>query len=140
MTDFPSDSDMNVTAFFKEKLPAGATVAWEWSNAGVGSLEALPADSNPADSRSVPVGIDRGLGDRHGARHRRRAGDGTKPSHFVITDPVSLTFDVKTRLEDRHLRGPAACSAAPTRGLRRQRYTAFLVHEDAQGRRSTGPC
>jgi hypothetical protein len=49
-SDVPTDTSMDVSAFFNEKLPAGATVAWEWSHAGAGSLEAAPADANPADS------------------------------------------------------------------------------------------
>ncbi len=49
-SDFPTETDMGLSAFINEALPAGTTVAWNWSHGGVGSIVASPADSNPADS------------------------------------------------------------------------------------------
>jgi len=129
MTDFPADSDMNVTAFFKEKLPAGATVAWEWTNAGVGSLAALPADSNPADSKTqYQSGSSEGSATVTARATVDVPATATKPSHFVITEPVSLTFNVKKGLKTVTFEaqgGVYGCTDPLACGV--SEYTAFLV-------------
>ena len=140
MTVFPTDSEMAVTAFFKEKLPAGATVAWEWSQRVSARSRRLPPNSNPADSRvPVPVGLVRGLGDDHGARHRRRAGHGH--GAFALRDhrPGQPHFQRQEGAEDRHLRSPRRrVRLHRPAGLRRQRVHGLPRDEDAQRRALPG--
>ena len=53
LQDVPADADFPVTAFIKETLAPGATVAWTWTPGGVGSFTVDPPDSNPRDSNGV---------------------------------------------------------------------------------------
>ena len=129
ITDFPTASEMTVTAFFKEKLPAGSTVAWQWSHAGAGSIVALPADSNPADSK---VKFQSGTAEGSATVTARATIDvpatAAKPSHFVITDPVSTTFNVKkglTQITFLASGGTFACTDPKACGV--LEYTAFIV-------------
>ena len=126
---FPTDSEMPFTAVFKEKLPAGATVAWEWSHAGVGSIVALPADDNPADSS---VRFTSGSAEGAATITARATVDlpatGSKPSHFVITDPVSVAVDVRkgqTTVTFEAKGGTFGCIDPLACGV--DEYTAFLV-------------
>ena len=99
-TDVPADSSMGVTAFVKETLPEGSTAAWEWSHSGVGSIEAVPADSNPGDS-SVTFKTTSSEGS---ATITARAtittpATATKAARIVLTDPISTTLNVKKGLK-----------------------------------------
>lgn len=129
ITDFPTDTDMTITAFFKEKLPAGSTVAWQWSHAGAGSIVALPADSNPADSK---VKFQSGSAEGSATVTARATIDvpatATEPSRSVITDPVSTTFTVKkglTKITFSASGGTFACTDPKACGV--SEYTAFIV-------------
>ena len=98
--DVPTDSSMGVTAFDQDTLPEGSTAVWEWSQTGVGSIETVPADSNPNDS-SVTFKTTSAEGT---ATVTARAtftipATATKPSRIFITDPVSTTLNVKKGLK-----------------------------------------
>jgi hypothetical protein len=129
MTVFPSDTEMQFSAFFKEKLPAGATVAWEWSLAGVGTLVTVPADSNPADSKvTYQSGATEGSATITAKATVDVPATATKPSHFVITDPVSVSFNVKKGLKTVTFEasgGVFGCTDPLACGV--TEYTAFLV-------------
>ena len=129
MTVFPSDTEMQFSAFFKEKLPAGATVAWEWSLAGVGTLVTVPADSNPADSKvTYQSGSTEGSATITAKATVDVPATATKPSHFVITDPVSVGFNVKKGLKTVSFEasgGVFGCTDPLACGV--SEYTAFLV-------------
>lgn len=126
---FPSDNEMNFTAFFKEKLPAGATVAWEWSHGGAGSISAPPPNTNPADSRVLFKS-----GSSEGATTITAratvdvpAADG-KPPAIIIADPVSITFNVRKNLKTIEFEaqgGVYGCTDPLACGV--SAYTAFLV-------------
>ena len=129
LTVFPTDTDMVVTAFFKEKLPAGSTVAWTWSHAGAGSIVALPTDSNPADSK---VKFQSGSADGSATVTARATIDipvtATTPSAVVIADPVSTTFTVKKGLTTITFEaggGVFGCTDPLACGV--SEYTAFIV-------------
>ena len=127
--DVPTDSSMGVSAFFKETLPAGATVAWEWSHAGVGSLAAVAPDANPSDS-TVNLLTDASEGS---ATVTVQAtvdvpASGTTPSHFVITDPVSAILTVKKGVKTLTFEASAgnfACTDPKVCGV--DAYSAFIV-------------
>ncbi len=129
MTVFPSDNEMNFTSFFKEKLPAGATVAWEWSLGGVGSIVEAPANGNPADSQVL---YKSGSSEGSTTVTARAtvdvpAMDG-KPPAIIITDPVSVTFNVKKDLKTIEFEaqgGVYGCTDPLACGV--SEYTAFLV-------------
>ena len=150
ITDFPTDTDMSVTAFFKEKLPAGATVAWEWSHAGVGSLAALPPDANPADSKTK---FQSGSSEGSATITARATVDvpavAGKPSHFVITDPVSITFDVKKGLTTITFEAgggvfgctdPLACGVNEYTAFIVPRYAKAVLYQAVLSGYSYGPC
>jgi hypothetical protein len=129
LTVFPTDTDMTVTALFNEKLPTGATVAWEWSHAGNGSLATLPADANPANSS---VKFKSGTGEGTATITVKATVDipasGTTPPSLVLVDPVSITFDVKKNLTTLTLDvsgGVFACTDSLACGV--SEYTAFVV-------------
>lgn len=128
-TDVPTDTDMPVTAFFDEKLPAGTTVDWAWSMAGAGSLAANAPDANPKDS-TVTFKSPSAEGS---ARVTVRAtlnlpASATTPARTVVADPVSTTLNVKKGLKTitMEVRGgifgctdPLACGVTE--------YTAYIV-------------
>lgn len=129
ITTFPADTDMVVTAFFKEKLPADSSVAWEWSHAGAGSLASVPADSNPADSKvKFQSGSTEGS-----ATITARATVGVpaaagKAAYTVVTDPASMTLQVKKGLKTITFSaggGVFGCTDPKACGV--SEYTAFVV-------------
>lgn len=99
-TDVPSDSSMGVTAFVKETLPEGSTAAWEWSHTGAGSIETVPADSNPNDSSvTFKTTSAEGTATVTARGTFTVPATATKPSRIFITDPVSTTLNVKKGLK-----------------------------------------
>ncbi|MCE9657505.1 MAG: hypothetical protein K8R60_03030 [Burkholderiales bacterium] len=129
MTVFPSDTEMQFSSFFQEKLPTGATVAWEWSLVGAGSLVTIPADSNPADSKvTYRSGSSEGPATITVKATVDVPATAGKPSHFVITDPVSVSFNVKKGLKTISFEasgGVFGCTDPLACGV--SEYTAFLV-------------
>ena len=129
LTVFPTDTEMTVSAFFKEKLPTGATVAWEWSHGGNGTVAALPADKNPSNSS---VKFRSGTGEGTATITVKATIDipatATTAPSIVLVDPVSATFDVKNNLKTITYvpgGGVYACSDPLACGV--SEYTAFIV-------------
>lgn len=128
-TDVPTDSSMNVTAFFKETLPAGATVAWEWSHGGAGALEAVPADANPADSVvSFKSAAAEGAATVTAAATVTIPAAGSTPARVIVCAPVSTTLNVKKGLKTITMEvsgGVFGCTDPKACGV--SEYTAFIV-------------
>jgi hypothetical protein len=129
LTLFPADTDMVVTAFFKEKLPADSTVAWEWSHAGAGAIASLPADSNPADSK---VKFQSGSTEGSATITVRATVDvpatADKAAYRLAVDPVSMTVQVKKGLKTITFNaggGVFGCTDPKACGV--SEYTAFVV-------------
>ncbi len=99
-TDVPTDSSMGVTAFVKETLPEGSTAAWEWSHTGVGSIESVPADSNPNDSSvAFKTTAEEGTATVTARATFTIPATATTASRIVIVDPISTTLNVKKGLK-----------------------------------------
>ena len=128
-TDVPTDSSMNVTAFFKETLPSGATVAWEWSHGGAGALEAVPADANPADSVvSFKSSATEGAATVTATATVTIPASGNTPLRTVVCAPVSTTLNVKKGLKTITMEvsgGVFGCTDPLACGV--TEYTAFIV-------------
>jgi len=126
-TDVPPDSDMTLIAMVKEQLPAGATVDWEWSHSGVGSIAANPADSDPRDS-SVAFRSPSGDGSATvtvSARINLVAAGG-QPPRSVLADPVSTTLNVKKGVKQITFQPPCGVfTCGPLCGV--TDYTAYIV-------------
>ena len=129
ITAFPTDTDMVVTAFFKEKLPADSTVAWEWSHSGAGSLASVPADSNPADSKTkFQSGSTEGSATITARATVNVPAAAGKPPYIVVTAPVSMTLQVKKGLKTITFSaggGVFGCTDPKACGV--SAYTAFVV-------------
>ncbi|MEO8311952.1 MAG: hypothetical protein ABI520_12320 [Caldimonas sp.] len=129
LTVFPTDTDMTVSALFKEKLPVGSTVSWEWSHAANGSIAALPADANPSNSAvKFRSGTSEGSATITVKATIDIPATGTTPPSIVLVDPVSTTFDVKKNLTTLTFEaggGVFACSDPLACGV--TEYTAFIV-------------
>lgn len=128
-TDVPTESTMGITAFFNESLPAGATVAWEWSHVGAGSLEAVPADSNPADSSvNFKTAVGEGVATLTATASVTIPANGDTPTRLVNVEPVNCTLNVKKGLRTITMEvsggifgctDPLACGVGA--------YTAYIV-------------
>lgn len=95
-TDVPSGIDLPMTAFLNEKLPAGSTVDWQWSHAGVGSLQAVAPDGNPADSQATfSTGSSEGTATLTVQATVRVPASDPKGARTIQTQPVSTTLKVK---------------------------------------------
>ena len=129
ITTFPADTDMVVTAFFKEKLPAGSSVAWEWSHAGAGSLASVPADSNPANSKvKFQSGSTEGSATITARATVSVPAAAGKAAYTVVTDPASMTLQVKKGLKTITFSaggGVFGCTDPMACGV--SEYTAFVV-------------
>ena len=129
LTVFPADSDMNLTAFFREKLPMGSTVAWEWSHSGKGSIAALPVDANPANNSVLySSGSTEGSATVTVKATINIPASGNTPPSIVIADPISTTFNVKKNLTTLTFNadgGVYACTDPLACGV--SEYTAFVV-------------
>ena len=128
-TDVPVDSSMDVSAFFNETLPTGTTVAWEWSHAGTGTLESIPPDSNPADSRvTFKSSSAEGKSTVTVRATVEVPASGNKAAYSVVTDPASTTLNVKKGLKEITMEvsgGIFACSDPLACGV--SAYTAYIV-------------
>lgn len=129
ITTFPTDTDMVVTAFFKEKLPSGSMVAWEWSHAGAGSLASIPADSNPADSKTKFLsGSAEGTATITARATVNVPAAAGKAPYVVITDPVSMNLQVKKGLKTiTFLAGGGVFGCTDPKACGVSEYTAFVV-------------
>ena len=125
-TDVPTDITLPVTALIKETLPAGATVDWEWSHAGAGSIEAVPADSVANDSMVLFTSATEGSATVSvRARINLIAANG-QPPRSVLADPVSTTLNVKKGVKTITLTPPCGVFACgPLCGV--TDYTAYIV-------------
>ena len=128
-TDVPTDTSMNVSAFFNEKLPASATVAWEWSHTGAGSLEAAPADANPADSVvSFKTSAAEGAATVTATATVTIPATATAAARVIELPPVSSTLNVKKGLRTITMEvsgGVFGCTDPLACGV--SAYTAFVV-------------
>ena len=128
-TDVPTDSSMGLTAFFKEKLPTGATVDWVWTHAGTGSLEAPPADSLAVDTRATfKSAAAEGAATISVRATVNVPASGTTPPKVVITDPVQTTLNVKKGLKTITMEvsgGIFGCNDPKACGV--SEYTAYIV-------------
>ena len=128
-TDVPTDTSMNVSAFFSEKLPAGATVAWAWSHAGAGALEAVPADATPADSVvSFKTSAAEGAATVTASATVTIPASGTTATRVVEVPTVSSTLNVKKGLKTITMEvsgGVFGCNDPLACGV--SAYTAFIV-------------
>lgn len=97
--DVPTDTDFGLTASFRENVPNGSTVAWEWSSSGVGALVPGAADANPANSRATfrPGSAEGPATVTVRATITVPAGYGV-PQTVVVCNPVSATLNVRKGL------------------------------------------
>lgn len=149
-TEVPTDTPLPVTCFVKEKLPAGASVAWTWQHAGVGSLAAVPADNVPSDSAAtLNTGANEGTATLTVTARISLPATTTLPARTVDTDPVALPLTVKKGLRTITFEaqgGAFACT--DTRACGVGFYGAYLVPVMAKATNYTavftgfgyGPC
>lgn len=105
-TDIPAGQAIGVAAFVKESLPFGTTVDWTWSHAGGGTLEARPANTNPAESSAVYTAPStEGTVTVSAVARINIPAKGSQPPRVVTTDPVRATLNVKQNLRTVTVRG-----------------------------------
>lgn len=127
--DLPSDTSVMVTGLVKETLPASATVAWEWTHSGTGSIGSPVIDNVPGDSA---VSFDTGAADGTATVSVRATvtlpATATTPLRTVVTDAVSTTLKVKRGLRQIVMEvsgGVFGCNDPLACGV--SSYTAFIV-------------
>ncbi|MEO8807052.1 MAG: hypothetical protein ABI433_13310 [Burkholderiaceae bacterium] len=128
-SDVPTDTSMTLSAFFNETLPAAATVTWEWSHAGAGALEAVPADNNPADSAvTFKTTAAEGAATVTATATVTIPATGTTATRVVEVPLVSTTLNVKKGLKTITMEvsgGVFGCTDPLACGV--SEYTAFIV-------------
>jgi hypothetical protein len=104
--DVPADNTVGVSAAIKEPLPKDATVDWEWSHAGVGTLRSGPADANPNESSALlDTGSSGGVATITVRAKVNLPATSTTAARSVSTHAVSVTLHVKKGLKTLTLQG-----------------------------------
>ena len=128
-TDLPSDTRVMVIGVVKEKLPASATIVWEWTHGGAGSIDSPVVDNVPSDST---VAFNSGAADGTATIGVRATI--TIPATLsttlrtVVTEAVSTTLKVKRGLRQIVMEvsgGVFGCNDPLACGV--GEYTAFIV-------------
>ena len=128
-TDLPSDTSVMVIGLVKEKLPASATVAWEWTHGGAGSIDSPVVDNVPSDSA---VSFNSGASDGTATVGVRATitvpATATTALRTVVTEAVRTTLKVKRGLRQIVMEvsgGVFGCNDPRACGV--SEYTAFIV-------------
>lgn len=126
-TDLPTDLTFPVAAFLEQKVPDGASVEWTWTHGGVGTITALPVDTNTHDySAQFATGSSDGSATLTVSAKVSVPASGGKPSRTVVTDPVTATFNVKKGTREITFDAPGGVFVCgPTCGV--SDYTAYIV-------------
>lgn len=99
-TDVATDIGFGLTCSFVEPLPPGATVAWEWSKGGVGTLSDAPADANPANSHATfDSGASEGTANVTVKATLTLPALYGKPARAFVCDPVTTVLRVRKDLK-----------------------------------------
>lgn len=94
--DLPTETDMPLQAFVREKLPAGSTVEWEWTHGGAGTLTAGAPDANPGDSSAtLATGAGEGSATVSVRATVRVPASDPKGARTIQTQVVSATYRIK---------------------------------------------
>ena len=129
LQDVPADTDFPITAFIKENLAPGATVAWTWSPSGVGSLTVDPAGNDPRDSSGVfHAGSSEGSATVTVSAVVTIPATATTPLRVVSVKPVTGHLNVKKGLRQVVMEasgGSFSCTDPKACGV--LEYGAFIV-------------
>ena len=126
-TALPTDLTFPVAAFLEQKVPDNASVEWTWTHGGVGTVTALPVDTNRHDySASFDTGASDGTATLTVSAKVSVPASAGKPARTVITDPVTATFNVKKGTREITFDAPGGVFVCgPTCGV--SDYTAYIV-------------
>lgn len=122
--EVPTDNGIGIVAHIKEALPAGSTVTWTWSHAGVGTIGAATGDANGANT-SVRFSSGAAEGQASFTASATVAAPG---SGAVRVLPATRTTRVKRGLRQLVIEvggGTFACTDPRACGV--SEYSAFIV-------------
>ncbi len=129
LQDVPTDTDFPITAFIKETLADGATVAWTWSSGGAGSLSVDPPDNNPRDTAGVfHAGSSEGAATVTVSAIVTVAATASTPMRVVNVKPVTARLNVKKGMQQVVMEasgGSFSCTDMKACGV--SEYGAFIV-------------
>ena len=125
--DLPADTAFPLKAFLNEKVPAGSSIAWEWTHSGAGLLDAPPVDGFVVDSTAtLNTGSTEGTANISVRATVKVPAINGAPARTVVTDPIAGTFGVKKGLRTLTFEaGGGVFACGPTCGV--EDYTAFIV-------------
>jgi hypothetical protein len=91
----PTDTTMPVYGFFNENLPAGTSVEWTWTHAGVGTLTTPPTDGQTkSHAVSLATGSTAGFTTLSVGAKLTIPGTGGAAGRTVIVTPVVSSYQV----------------------------------------------
>lgn len=127
--ELPVDTSIDVTAFVKEALPAGATVAWTWSSSGLGSVVARPGDgTTPFGSAEFTSGSVDSRAEVTVRATVSLPAAGGRPARTVPSQPATLSVRTRAGLRTITFEAQAgifACTDPRACGV--SAYTAYIV-------------